>query len=91
MIEPSSSTGAVRTGSGDVRLVAGRLSDDELAAIAVAVSALSVASRLEADERVLSEQHRAGAGVWNDAMHSFPRGHTLRGRPSESAWVFSDR
>jgi hypothetical protein len=76
---------------GDVRLVAGRLADDELAAIAVAVSAMSVASRIQADERRLAEQHRAGGDGWSDPVHRFPRSHALRTLPSEAAWLFSDR
>ncbi|UEJ82549.1 hypothetical protein Bra3105_17235 [Brachybacterium halotolerans subsp. kimchii] len=82
---------AVAVAGGDVRLVAGRLADDELAAIAVAVSAMSVASRIEAGERALADEHRGAAGAWSDAAHSFPRSHALRALPSESAWMFSDR
>ncbi|ACU85920.1 hypothetical protein Bfae_21130 [Brachybacterium faecium DSM 4810] len=75
----------------DVRLVQGYLRDDELAAIAVVVSAMSVTSRLEAEERLLAEGRGAGAGAWNDAVHTHPRGHGLRGLPSATAWQFSDR
>ena len=75
----------------DVRLVQGYLRDDELAAIAVVVSTMSVTSRLEAEERLLAEGRGAGAGAWNDAVHCHPRGHGLRGLPSPTAWQFSDR
>ncbi|MDN5900079.1 MAG: hypothetical protein L0H74_08435 [Brachybacterium sp.] len=75
----------------DVRLVQGYLRDDELAAIAVVVSAMSVTSRLEAEERQLAEGSGTGAGAWNDAVHCHPRAHGLRGRPSPAAWQFSDR
>ena len=58
----------------DVRLVAGRLGPDELAAIAVVVSAMSVTSRLEAEERSLG-----GGGVqdsaWTSPVHTHARGH----------------
>lgn len=75
----------------DVRLVQGYLRDDELAAIAVVVSAMSVTSRLEAEERTLAEGRGAGAGAWSDPIHCHPRAHGLRGLPSPSAWQFSDR
>ncbi|WP_114855609.1 acyl-CoA carboxylase epsilon subunit [Brachybacterium sp. YJGR34] len=75
----------------DVRLVQGTLRDDELAAIAVVVSAMSVTSRLEAEERSLAEGRGAGAGAWSDPVHTHPRGHVLRSAPSPSAWQFSDR
>ena len=75
----------------DVRLVQGYLRDDELAAIAVVISAMSVTSRLEAEERLLAEGHGAGAGAWNDAVHCHPRAHGLRSRPSATAWQFSER
>ena len=75
----------------DVRLVQGYLRDDELAAIAVVVSAMSVTSRLEAEERLLAEGRGPGAGAWNDPVHCHPRGHGLRGLPSTTAWQFSDR
>ncbi|MGO1568412.1 MAG: acyl-CoA carboxylase epsilon subunit [Brachybacterium sp.] len=75
----------------DVRLVKGHLRDEELAAIAVVVSAMSVTSRLEADERLLAEGLAAGAGAWSDPVHCHPRAHGLRGLPSAAAWQFSDR
>ncbi|HEX7350304.1 hypothetical protein [Brachybacterium sp.] len=75
----------------DVRLVRGYLRDDELAAIAVVVSAMSVTSRLEAEERLLAEGRGAGAAAWGDAVHCHPRAHGLRGLPSATAWQFSDR
>jgi hypothetical protein len=77
-----------------VRLESGRLSNDELAAIAVAVSALSVASRLEAEERALAEASGVsgtGSDAWTDAAHRLQQGHRLRSLPSDNAWVFSDR
>lgn len=75
----------------DVRVVSGRLSAAELAAIAVTVSAMSVTSRLEARERSLREGSRPGGDGWSDPVHRLPRSHALRALPSESAWVFSDR
>ncbi|MGO2191450.1 MAG: hypothetical protein ACTH43_02395 [Brachybacterium sp.] len=75
----------------DVRLVQGYLRDDELAAIAVVISAMSVTSRLEAEERTLAEGQGAGAGAWADPVHGHPRAHGLRGLPSPAAWQFSDR
>lgn len=75
----------------DVRLVQGYLRDDELAAIAVVISAMSVTSRLEAEERALAEGQGAGAGAWADPVHCHPRAHGLRGLPSPAAWQFSDR
>ena len=75
----------------DVRLVQGYLRDDELAAIAVVISAMSVTSRLEAEERTLAEGRGAGAGGWGDPVHCHPRAHGLRGMPSPAAWQFSDR
>ncbi|MDN5600159.1 MAG: hypothetical protein L0G52_06455 [Brachybacterium sp.] len=75
----------------DVRLVQGYLRDDELAAITVVVSAMSVTSRLEAEERLLAEGRGAGAGAWNDPVHAHPRAHGLRSLPSATAWQFSDR
>lgn len=75
----------------DVRLVQGYLRDEELAAIAVVVSAMSVTSRLEAEERLLAEGRGAAAGAWSDPVHCHPRAHGLRGLPSPAAWQFSDR
>ncbi len=75
----------------DVRLVQGYLRDDELAAVALVVSTMSVTSRLEAEERLLAEGRGAGAGAWNDPVHSHPRAHGLRSHPSATAWQFSDR
>jgi hypothetical protein len=78
----------------DVRLVAGRLSDVEVSAIVVALSAMSVTSRLEADERDVAETYGSGTGAldgWDDPVHRLPRAHTLRTLPSETAWMFSDR
>lgn len=76
----------------DVRLVAGRLSDAELAAVTVALSALSVASRVEASERQLAERARAGGGDgWGDAVHRLPGMHDARGLATPSAWAFSHR
>ena len=80
---------AVRTS--DVRLVQGYLRDDELVAIAVVVSAMSVTSRLEAEERLLAEGRGPGAGAWSDPVHCHPRAHGLRGMASATAWQFSDR
>jgi hypothetical protein len=78
----------------DVRLVAGRLSDVEVAAIVVALSAMSVTSRLEADERNVAEAYASDAAAldgWDDPIHRLPRTHTLRTQPSATAWMFSDR
>lgn len=75
----------------DVRLVHGHLSEPELAAIAVVVSAMSVTSRLEARERALAEGADDAASAWMDPVHRLPRGHALRGAASPSAWQFSDR
>jgi hypothetical protein len=75
----------------DVRLVRGALRDDELAAIAVVVSAMSVTSRLEAEERSLAEGRGAGAGAWSEPVHTHPRAHGLRSQASPTAWQFADR
>ncbi|MDO5662173.1 MAG: acyl-CoA carboxylase epsilon subunit [Brachybacterium sp.] len=84
-------TAPVTIGSGgEVRLVSGRLSDVELAAIAVAVSAMSVISREEAAERALAE----GTGVtdgWGSQSLALPGNHAGRHAPCESAWLFSQR
>ena len=74
----------------DVRLSRGRLAPDELAAIAVVVSAMSVTSRMEAEERDLAEGI-GGENCWADAIRTHPRSHALRGLASPSAWQFSDR
>ncbi|MGY5765901.1 hypothetical protein ACXET9_11950 [Brachybacterium sp. DNPG3] len=76
----------------DVRLVQGRLADAELAAIAVVVSAMSVTSRIEAEERSLATGPGAsGAGSWGDALRTHPRSHGLRLQASSTAWQFGDR
>ncbi len=75
----------------DVQLVRGELRDDELAAIAVVVSAMSVTSRLEAEERSLAEGRGAGAGAWSEPVHTHPRAHGLRNQASPTAWQFADR
>ena len=74
----------------DVRLVAGRLAADELAAIAVVVSAMSVTSRLEAEERSLAEG-LGGESGWTSPVHTHARGHAQRLHPSASAWLHADR
>ena len=74
----------------DVRLVAGRLAPDELAAIAVVVSAMSVTSRLEAEERSLADGF-GGASAWTSPVHTHLGGHTERLRPSSTCWTFTDR
>ncbi|MCT1909277.1 acyl-CoA carboxylase epsilon subunit [Brachybacterium paraconglomeratum] len=74
----------------DVRLVAGRLAPDELAAIAVVVSAMSVTSRLEAEERSLADGV-GGASAWSSPVHTHVGGHTERMRPSSTCWTFTDR
>ncbi len=74
----------------DVRLVAGRLAPDELAAIAVVVSAMSVTSRLEAEERSLADGF-GGASAWSSPVHTHVGGHTERLRPSSTCWTFTDR
>lgn len=84
-------SGGAAVAPSDVRLVAGRLAPDELAAIAVVVSAMSVTSRLEAEERLLAEGRGPGAGAWSDPVHCHPRAHGLRGMASATAWQFSDR
>ncbi|WP_193105261.1 hypothetical protein [Brachybacterium sp. FME24] len=75
----------------DVRLVQGRLGADELAAIAVVVSTMSVTSRLEAEERHLAEGRTGEESAWGDGVHTHPRGHALRAHASPTAWQFADR
>ncbi|GAB4095641.1 acyl-CoA carboxylase epsilon subunit [Brachybacterium squillarum] len=77
-------------GRSDVRLVSGRLEADELAAIAVVVSAMSVTSRLEAEERSL-DGGPVQESAWTSPVHTHARGHRERHHPSASAWVFADR
>lgn len=74
-----------------VRVVTGHLETEELAAIAVVVSAMSVTSRLEAEERTLAESHSAGSGVWNDPVHCHPHTFEARNHCSEAAWRYSHR
>ena len=74
----------------EVRLVRGELATDELAAIAVVVSAMSVTSRLEAEERSLTRGTTTSDG-WNDPVHTHPRSHGLRSQVSPTAWLFADR
>ena len=74
-----------------VRVVTGYLETEELAAIAVVVSAMSVTSRLEAEERALAESHSAGSGVWNDPVHCHPHTFEARNHCSEAAWRYSHR
>ncbi|MEE1616860.1 acyl-CoA carboxylase epsilon subunit [Brachybacterium sp. J153] len=74
----------------DVRLVAGRLEPAELAAIAVVVSAMSVTSRLEAEERSLAVGGGAESG-WAAPVHTHAGGHRERLHPSASAWMLADR
>ncbi|MFC0675051.1 acyl-CoA carboxylase epsilon subunit [Brachybacterium hainanense] len=86
----SETPGAGPIGS-DVRLVSGRLSDTELAAIAVVVSAMSVTSRIEAQERALAARYAGSGDGWTDPIHRIPSAHALRGQPSDGAWLFSGR
>ncbi|WP_411769568.1 hypothetical protein, partial [Citrobacter sp. HSTU-ABk15] len=72
-------------------VVTGHLETEELAAIAVVVSAMSVTSRLEAEERALAESHLAGSGVWNDPVHCHPHTFEARNHCSEAAWRYSHR
>lgn len=77
--------------SPDVSLVSGHVSADELAAIAVAVSAMSVASREEAHERELAERAGAPRSTWASAIHRMPQAVQLRSVPGTQAWKFSHR
>lgn len=77
--------------SPDVALVSGYVSADELAAIAVAVSAMSVASREEAHERELAERAGAPTSGWASAIHRLPQAVHLRSTPGAQAWKFSHR
>ena len=52
---------------------------------------MSVTSRLEAEERLLTEGHSAGAGVWNDPVHCHPHTFEARNHCSEAAWRYSHR
>lgn len=88
--DSTSTTAAVAAAAADVRLVRGHLAADELAAIAVVVSAMSVTSRLEAEERALAEG-RHGASAWGAPAHTHAAAHRERLRPSPSAWIFTDR
>lgn len=78
-------------GPSSVRLVSGKLSDTELAAIAVAVSALSVVSREEAHERALAARAGGSDSGWTQPTHRLARGHELRGDRGPAAWRFSHR
>lgn len=84
------SSGAAGITPSDVRLVSGRLASDELAAIAVVVAAMSVTSRLEAEERSLADG-LGGASAWTSPVHTHVGGHTERLRPSSTCWTFTDR
>lgn len=85
--QPSRQPAAARA---DVRAVRGHLATDELAAIAVVVSAMSVTSRVEAEERQLAAGASASS-AWSDPVHCHPRAHGLRGHASPNAWQFADR
>lgn len=75
----------------EVQLVSGHLSSDELAAIAVAVSAVSALSRAEAHERELMDRSGAPRSGWNAAYQRIPSAHLLRAQPGQEAWAFSHR
>ena len=74
-----------------VKLVSGRLSDDELAAIAVAVATMSAVSRAEAHERELLAKVGGAGSAWNAAQNQVRSGHTLRTQANSDAWKFSHR
>ena len=88
--QAAGASGGAAVAPSDVRLVAGRLAPDELAAIAVVVSAMSVTSRLEAEERSLAEG-LGGESGWTSPVHTHARGHAQRLHPSASAWLHADR
>ena len=78
----------------EVRLVAGRLSDAELAAVAVSLAAINAASRAEAHERRLADAVAGTAGDadgWSDAGLRLPGSHEHRRMPGAAAWQFSHR
>lgn len=85
------STALQAAGPSSVKLVSGKLSDTELAAIAVAVSALSVVSREEAHERELAARAGSNDSGWTQAAHRLARGHELRDAKGPSAWRFNHR
>ena len=60
-------------------------------ALASSQAAMSVTSRLEAEERMLAESHSAGSGVWNDPVHCHPHTFEARNQCSQAAWQFSHR
>ena len=73
-----------------MRLVAGRLAADELAALAVVVSGKSVTSPLAAAERALAEG-RLGGSAWTSPVHTHGGAHRERLHPSSSCWLYADR
>lgn len=82
---------AAPTAVPDVRLVTGHLTDHELAALTVVVSALSVTSRQEAQQRRLLEGAATVADGWGDPVHRLPGMHAARALPTDCAWQFSHR
>ncbi|CAM3969160.1 hypothetical protein M3A96_05145 [Helcobacillus massiliensis] len=74
-----------------VKLVSGQLSNDELAAIAVAVSALSVVAREEAHQRELESRSGDRGTGWSSPVHRVRGGHALRGERGPMAWRFNHR
>lgn len=83
--------GAPAVRPSDVRLVSGKLSEPELAAIAVAVSAYSVISRIEAHERELVQRSGTAMSTWNAPQSVLPSGWPRRHQPGPATWRFSHR
>lgn len=77
--------------SNSVKLVSGRLSENELAAIAVAVSTYSSISRQEAEHRQLLAKAKTTASAWNYPGTSMRFAGALRNDANHIAWLYSHR
>ncbi|MCT1866703.1 hypothetical protein M3B90_04085 [Dermabacter sp. p3-SID358] len=85
---PSAHGEAVRP---SVELVSGHLANHEIAAIAVAVAAMSAVSREEAHERELVERAGHSTSAWNSPAVTHRSAHGLRASAGPSSWMFSQR
>ncbi|OFT21142.1 acyl-CoA carboxylase epsilon subunit [Dermabacter sp. HMSC08H10] len=74
-----------------VELVSGRLTEEEIAAISVAVAAMSAISREEAHQREIAERTGGSSSAWNSPVRTHRSAHSLRANAGQSSWIFSQR
>ncbi|MCG7443029.1 Uncharacterised protein [Mycobacteroides abscessus subsp. abscessus] len=88
---PTTSPAHDEPSSPSVELVSGHLADHEIAAIAVAVAAMSAVSREEAHQREIAERAGHSTSAWNSPVATHRSAYPLRASAGPKSWMFSQR